>query len=239
MAKDASNPIVMLKGEPRLFFHMALVCLAVVAAGFGLNIGSGKADYRQFTFAVYFHGIIYVAWCILAVLQPLQIARGQRDKHRVQGWMAVGLALTMGTSALWLSIWSVSVGRLQPANIILMLNILTVAGFWGMIVCAIVKRHNMAWHSRMMMCSTIIITGPAWARLFPIERLGPQVGTAAVLIAILCLTGWGAIYDLRHRRRIHPAWYWGAGVSTGVGIIGPPLAFVPLFTNWVATFAPA
>lgn len=239
MAKDSGNTVIDLRGEPKLFFYMSLVCLAIVLAGFGMNIGLGRADYRQFTLAVYFHGIIYVSWCILAVMQPFQIARSKRDVHRIQGWIAVGIALTMGVSGLWLTIWSASVGRIRPANILMMLNILTIAGFWGMIVCAVIKRHNMAWHSRMMMCATIIITGPAWARLLPLERLGPQLGTVVISIAVLSLTIWGAIYDLRHRKRIHPAWYWGAGISSSIGIIGPPLSFLPPFTNWVATFAPA
>lgn len=225
-----------LRGEPRLFFYIALTCLAIVLVGFGMNAALGRANFSVLGAAVYFHGLIYIGWCLLAVTQPSLIAQGERKKHRLQGWIGVGLAVLMGVSGLWVTVRGIEAGRLQPPNIFLMLNILTVAGFWTLVAAAIMKRRDMAWHSRLMTCSTIIITGPAWARILPMDLLGPA-GLFAISLAVLALVAWGALYDRRRRGRIHPAWYWGGGVAALIGPVAPPLAFIPAVVEWAARIA--
>lgn len=232
----AARPVPPLTRETRMFVQIAAVCLVVVAAGFGLNTGLGRVDILTLPWAVYGHGVIFMAWCLLAIVQPMLIGRANRATHRRLGWTGIALAVAMGVSGLWLTVDAVIAGRMRPGNLFMMINILTVIGFLGLIGAAILLRRNMAWHGRLMTSATIILTGPAWARLLPMQLLGPA-GLLAISGCVLALAAWGMLHDLRTRGRIHPAWYWGAGIATGIGIIGPPLAFVPAFSGWVSTFA--
>ena len=224
-----------LNGEPKMFFQIAAACLIVVLLGFGMNAGLGRVSYASFEWPIYLHAAIYLGWYVLAVVQPLMIGFGKRPIHRTIGWAGSALAISMGISGLWITVVAVSEGRMQPRNIFMMLNILTVVGFFGLIGAAVLKRRDMAWHSRLMACATIILTGPAWARILPMELLGP-LGLVVISALVLALAGWGMLYDRRKRGRIHPAWYWGAGTAAIIGPISPPLAFIPAFANWVAGF---
>lgn len=233
---DIYQNAMKLRGEPRLFFQMAATCFAIIILGFGMNAVLARVDYRPLGWPIILHLILYIGWCLLAMIQPVLIARGNRARHRLHGWIGVALAILMGISGLWGTMRGVEAGRLQPPNIFLILNILTVAGFWALVLAAIVKRREMAWHNRLMTCSTILITGPAWARILPMEQLGP-LGLPFISLAVLGLTAWGAIYDRKHRGRAHPAWWWGGGVAALIGPIAPPIAFLPSVAEWAARLA--
>lgn len=122
---------------------------------------------------------------------------------------------------------------MAPANIFMMINMLTMAGFFGLIAAALGFRRKMVWHSRLMTSAMILLMGPAWARLLPMDLPGPA-GLIAISACVLALSAWGMSDDRRARGRIHPAWWWGASVASLIGPLAPPLAFIPGFADWVA-----
>lgn len=223
-----------LTGEPRFFAAIAAAQAAVVVGGFGLNYGLGKVSYPTLPWTLYLHGALFVCWSVLAVLQPVLIGQGQRAVHRQIGWLGAALAAALVVSGMLVTVAGVRAGRLEPANIWMALNLMTAAAFLALLVPAIAMRRATDWHRRLLTCATILLTGPAWARILPMELLGP-LGLVAITVLVLAFAGWGMAYDRRTRGRIHPAWWWGSAALAVPGVLTIPLALVPLFANWAQT----
>lgn len=221
------------RSDTQIFVRIAALCLGINIVGFGLNAALGRVDSAALSPILYIHALLFVAWSVLAVVQPSLVARANRMTHRKLGWTMMILAVAMGVSGLWITTAAISAGRMAPANIFMMINILTVAGFLGLIAAALGFRRKMAWHSRLMTSATILLTGPAWARILPMDLLGPA-GLIAISACVLALSAWGMIHDRRAHGRIHPAWWWGASIATLIGPLAPPLAFIPSFADWAA-----
>lgn len=215
----------------KIHVRIAALCLGINITGFGLNAALGRVDSNALSPILYIHALLFVAWSLLAVAQPGLVARGNWATHRKLGWAMIILALAMGVSGLGITVSAISAGRMAPANIFLMINILTVVGFLGLVAAALSFRRNMAWHSRLMTSATILLTGPAWARILPMDLLGPA-GLIAISVCVLALSAMGMVHDRRAEGRIHPAWWWGGSVATLIGPLAPPLAFIPIFAEW-------
>lgn len=226
-----------LAGETRFFFFHAAALTIVAIAGFGFAALSGQADYGALPSTVYFHGIIFLVWCLLATAQPFLIGKRDWATHRRLGWVGAVLALLIGFSGIAVTISGVEAGRLAPPNLWLAMNILTVVPFLALVGVAIEMRRAPDWHRRLLASATIIVTAPAWARMLPMEQLGP-LGLPVITAIVLTFILWGAIYDRRSRKRVHPAWGWGAAAVAVPGVLSIPLALTPPFATWANGFAP-
>lgn len=224
-------------GEPRHFMRMAIVLTAIILLGFGLETTRGRTDYAVLPWTVYAHALTALAWCGLAIVQPWLIGARHRDLHRRLGWLAAGLAIMLAIGGIWVTVGAITAGRMQPAALFLMLNLLSVIAFLGLVGAAIRVRRRTDWHRRLLTGATIILTGPAWARILPMELLGPAA--LFVLTAVVVgLAGWGMVWDRRVHGRVHPAWWWSAGAVAAPGLLWP-LAFVPAFAKWAEALTPA
>lgn len=222
---------VRLAGEPRFFFTLAVVLTAIVIVGFALQPVLGRVHYPGLPVALYFHGLLFVTWCALAVVQPVLIGTGQRRMHRALGWFGLALALGMTFSGIRVTMDAVIAGRVAPAELWMAMNILSMVAFLALVAGGVAVRRATDWHRRLLACATIIMTGPAWARILPVHLFGPF--TLIVLtVVVLAFVGWGMAYDRRTRGRIHPAWYIGALGVAMPGLFTLPLAMVPPFGEW-------
>lgn len=228
---------ILLAGEPQFFFLHAAALTMVAIAGFGFAALSGQADYGVLPSTIYLHGLIFIAWCVLAMVQPLLIGKRDWATHRRLGRAGGVLALLIAFSGIAVTIGGVEAGRLSPPNIWLALNILTVIPFLALVGVAIGLRRATDWHRRLLASATIIVTAPAWARMLPMEQLGP-LGLPAITAIVLIFILWGAVYDRRARARVHPAWWWGAAAVAVPGVFSIPLALTPIFAAWADGFAP-
>lgn len=220
-----------LAGEPRFFFHLAVVLTVIVLVGFGSQPLLGRVSYPGMATSLILHGLLFVCWCGLAVAQPVLIGRHRLTLHRKLGWLAAALAIVMAVSGVLITIAGVAAGRLAPPSIWMAMNILSVVGFLGAVIGGVVLRRATDWHRRLLACATIILTGPAWARILPVHLFGPF--TLIVLtVVVLAFVGWGMVHDRRTRGRIHPAWYWGALAVAAPGLFTLPLAMMPAFADW-------
>ncbi len=228
---------IRLAGDPQFFFVHAAALTGVAIAGFGFAAWSGRADYSLLPPTIYLHGLIFTAWCVLAMVQPLLIAKRDRATHRRLGWVGAILALCIAFSGIAVTIDGVEAGRLAPAGIWLAMNMLTVIPFLALVAFAIVLRRSTDWHRRLLASATIIVTAPAWARLLPMERLGP-LGLPVITGVVLMFVLWGIVHDRRTRGSIHSAWWWGAAAVSVPGILTIPVALFPAFARWAEGFAP-
>ena len=226
-----------LGGEPRLFAAIALTQVLVVIAGFGLEPLRGRTDYGALPLTVYLHASIGLAWCTLAVVQPWLIGARQRELHRTLGWIGAVIAAALVVTGIWTTFGSIAGGRQSAPAFAIVTNVGGLIPFAVLVAVAIRVRRRTDWHRRLLTCATIVAVAPAWARIVPMEQLGP-VGLLVMEAGMLAPVVWGAVHDRRTQRRVHPAWYWGAAA-----ILSPlfmvPIAFAPGVVSWANGFAPA
>lgn len=215
--------------ERRFFLIMAVVMAAVTVAGFGLNLAMGRS-----TFAVpamyHVHAVIFMGWLALYVAQAATIATGRRALHirlGKVGYIYIPLMVAAGIAIM------VTVARRTggpfffAVNEFLVSNIALLLAFGFVAIHALRRQRHTGWHRRLLLCSMSVLTGPGLGRLLPMPLMIPYAWTisfAASLIFIVI----GMIADKRHHGRVHPAYWWGAGVYIGVFVLSMLLAFSPI-----------
>src|SRR3569832_816424 len=84
-------------------FYVAIACTAVAAVAIGFST-TYFLPLAGGTFAgppvAHVHGLLFMAWITLMLLQPLLVRAGRSRLHRKLGWIAPPLALAMATSGL-------------------------------------------------------------------------------------------------------------------------------------------
>jgi len=213
--------------ERRFFLWMAAVFMATVVCGFGLNFASGRVRATTLPVQVHLHGLVFGGWILLYLVQSWLIDRGSVALHRRLGWLGAGLtavAVPLGIAVTMMAIRRGAIPFFFPTNIFLVLNILGVALFGALVAAAIALRRHTDWHRRLMLCAAVNLIAPAFGRLLPMPLLGPW-GPFGIMGMIILYIGAGIIFDLTVRQRVHPAWWWGLGVTIGVNLAVGPIAF--------------
>ncbi len=160
-------------------------------------------------------------------------ARAAPDVWLIGAFIAVALV----TTGIWTTFGSIAGGRQSEPAFTIVANIGGLIPFALLVVLAIRVRRRSDWHRRLLACATIIAVAPAWARIVPMEQLGP-IGLLLMEAGMLAPVFWSAVHERRTQGSIHAAWYWGAAA-----ILSPlfmvPIALVPGFANCAKGFAPA
>jgi hypothetical protein len=210
MATLAQQPRFQTGSDNRFFLISAFVMAAIVVAGFSLQFAMGRSSFSAPPL-VHAHGIIFMGWVGIYVLQNVFAATGNRAMHKRLGWLATGWMALMLVLGFLITLVMVQNGRapffFQP-QLFLILNPLTLLAFIALSGSAIAMRRRTDWHRRLHFCGMAILLGPAFGRLLPMPLLIPYAFEAVLFVTMLFPIA-GAIADLRRTGRIHPAWLWG------------------------------
>ncbi len=215
--------------ERRFFLWMSLAIAATVVAGFGRLEVTGRVDWTELPLQVVVHGLVFAAWIALFVVQSVLVDRGSIALHRKLGMFGAVLAALMVVLAVVASVMCIQRGAVPPffpPNIFLALNLLDTATFAGLVVAGIALRRKPDWHRRLMLCGTVKIMAPALPRLLRLGSLGIPVPLSMTSLILAYLAA-GMVFDLVVHRRIHRAWWVGAGVIVLEALAIGPLAFSP------------
>ncbi|MFT3791091.1 MAG: hypothetical protein QM741_08435 [Rudaea sp.] len=213
--------------ERRFFLWMSLAIAATVFAGFGRIEAAGFVRWTELPFQVVAHGLVFAAWIMLFVVQCALVDRGSVALHRRLGVFGAALAAAMVPLALVTAVMCIRRGAVPPVfrpDVFLALNLLNVVAFAGLLAAGLALRRRPDWHRRLMLCGNVIIMSPAVPRLLPLSALGVPV-PLILTCAMLAYVGAGMAFDLANRRRIHRAWWVGAGVIVGMMLALGPLAY--------------
>lgn len=213
MATATSRVQVNPRTRERWFYlGFGVVAAGVVFAGFE------RTYYLKHLFAtprlpllLHIHGFVFTLWLLLFFVQPLLVAFKRVDLHRrlgvAGGILAAAMIVVIVLTSIEVTKPGFRAGPPVPLRFlslplinILEFAILVAAGFWF--------RKKPETHKRLMVMATISILPAAIARL-PIAfiqshgALGFFGVTDAILLACIA-------YDVISRRRLHPAYLWGA-----------------------------
>lgn len=179
----------------RFYLAMSVMMLALVTYGFSNTIGPGLLHTRRPVrdiMLLSIHGAVFYAWMLFMVAQAALIRLRHIRLHRLLGWFGAADAVLVVIMGLWATFH-------QPAPFALgMVGVLSMAGFGIPVALAILWRKRPAYHRRLMLIGTAMLTNAAFAR-FPGSYLPGHFFYAGtdLLIAI------GVARDLWKERSIH------------------------------------
>lgn len=195
----------------RFYVAIALVAIAAVAIGFSttyfLPLAGGTFGGPP---VAHVHGLLFMAWVALLLLQPLLVRARQTRLHRKLGWIALPLALAMAASGLGVGVFAVTrdlgSGGGDAAYSQLIGVVAAMSFFVAYLAIALAFRKRPDWHKRMMVVSTIAILWPAWFRF---RHLLPFVPWPDLVFGVIVSDSLILIAMLRDRvkfGRVHPAY---------------------------------
>lgn len=216
--------------DRRFFLVMSLVVALVILSGFGPSYASSLPP-PGLPIWVHLHGAVMTAWILIFALQSWLIGHRALALHRRLGGLSVGLVAVMVPLGFVTNAMAIHRGATPPfftPAMMMAADGIDLCLFTGLFTAAILLRHHGAWHKRLMLCVTILLTWPAIARLPPLGELGlPMIIPASTALLIL-LALIGPAFDLATRRRVHPAYLWGVGLIIAAQPLHGWLAASPL-----------
>ena len=230
---------------PRQSYLLVAACiLVIVLVGFARTFYlRGVLGGDALPMHLYLHGAALTGWFTLFFAQVLLIARKRVDVHRRLGMIGLALAvLVVVTSLVTVTLRDAPVIDQYPYAALG--NIASLIGFGILFGAGIWFRRKPSFHRRLMLLSSIQITGPAVDRVAQIpsvnsaldpilpNALGPTqiafaiLGTLALLLAVFA-------FDIRGRGRPHVTTVLG---TLCVFIVGPAISALLMFSGAWAAF---
>lgn len=195
-------------------FYVALSILMTVLVGVGfwpsyygpLIRGAARAPA-----ILHFHGIVYVGWLALLIMQAALAARGHIRAHRSVGNVAIGYGVVVWLVGILVSfvapVMHVNAGEwtIDRAAAFLPIPLGDMVLFGGFFGSAVAYRHRPEIHKRLMLLATVAIV---FAAAFRLQAAGVPM-FAAIGLWFLPVT-LGIAYDASTQRRVHPVYWVGA-----------------------------
>lgn len=232
-----------LKAENTRFFTvMAVIMSFVTVGGFVFQLAMGRSSFDA-PWPYHLHGLIFMSWLGLYLLQHVTAARGNFALHAQIGKAAYVFIPVMVTAGLLIMVtaaqrnggpffFNLSEFLISNSALLLCFGALS---WWALRV----PRHG-GWHRRLMLCAMAILTGPGLGRLLPAPLLIPYawliITAATWLFPVI-----GMIADKRMRGSVHPAYLWGLGAYIGIFVLSMALAYSPTglaITDWIVAGTP-
>jgi hypothetical protein len=228
MATIAQTPLAPTSTDERFFLRSAIIMAALIAAGFSMQLAMGRSTFAS-PARVHFHAILFMGWVAIYLAQNVLIASGRVDLHRRLGWVAAAWMIPMLVSGLVVTAMMVRNGTVpfffQPLQF-LVFDPLTLTGFAGLTVAAIVLRRRTDWHRRLHFCGMALLLAPAFGRLLPLPLLQPWAWEATFAVTLLFPLA-GVLADVRRSGRAHRAWTWGIGAMLAVFVVTQSITYSP------------
>lgn len=222
----------------RLFFLiMAIVIAATVIVAFSLFYVAGISSLGS-PWWVHVHGVTFMGWIGLYLLQNVLVFRNDIALHRKLGRFGAAYAVWMVLVGLALTPLTLAAGRSPPfftPSYFLALDWVNIVVFGALLYAAIRNRNRTDWHRRLMLCATICVIAPAWGRLIV---LSGNTMTAPVNVAMLLAYVVAAMaFDWSNRGRVHAAYGWGFAALVLFAVTTELLAILPMFAGTAARIA--
>ena len=145
----------------QFYLAMSLLMLALVTYGFSHTIGPDLLHSHRLIRTMVLlsiHGAVFYAWMIFMVVQAALVRSRHIRLHRLLGWFGAADAALVILMGLWASFH-------QPAPFALeMVGVLSMAGFGIPVGLAIRLRKRPAYHRRLLLIATAVLTNAAFAR---------------------------------------------------------------------------
>ena len=228
MATIAAPDTAPVRANTRFFTIMAFVMVAIIVAGFSLNVAMGRSTFAS-PAAYHVHAFIFMGWLALYLAQHVTASTGQWPLHRRLGKLAyfwVPAMVAAGCTIMIVVARRTGGPFFFDVNEFLVSNLALLLCFGGIAFWALRRQRYTGWHRRLMLVGMAILTGPGLGRLLPMPLMIPNAWTITVALTFL-FPVIGMVADLRRDGRIHPAYLWGTGIYALVFLASMAFAYSP------------
>jgi hypothetical protein len=221
---------------------MAFVMSAVIIAGFSLNLAMGRSSF-SLPLAYHVHGIIFMGWIALFLIQHVTINAGNRALHASVGRMAyiwIPLMVAAGCTIIVVSAQRNGGPFFFAMNEFFVSNLASLLTFGIIAMWALRQRRYTGWHRRLMLVAMSMLTGPGLGRLLPLPLMIPYAWTITVCLTFI-FPIIAMITDKRTLGYVHPAYKWGMAVNVGFFVLSMVIAYSPIgyaLTEWITAGTP-
>ncbi len=231
MATRAEHLPIPVASDDRFFLRSAFAMATVVAAGFSLQLATGRSSFASPPL-VHAHAIVFIGWVALYVTQNVLAASDNIALHRRLGWVGALWSVAMVVLGFMVTLAMVRSGHVpfffRPQQF-LVFDPVAVMTFAGLTTAAITLRRYTDWHRRLHFCGMSLLLGPAFGRMLPLPFLTPwayEATFAATMVFPLA----GIVADRMRSGRVHPAWGWGVATMLGSLLLTEAIAYGPAGT---------
>jgi hypothetical protein len=211
------------------FFWVSAALLAILVLGFTPTLYLRPAfDVEPIPGYLYVHGIVLTAWFVWLMVQTSMVRIGRTATHRRLGvigacigaaCVVAGPLATFGVASRVNALgvgWDADMSAAVPAlgvegvsviefvSVIFWGNLVAILVFAALLTTAVLERRNPDAHKRYMILASILLIGPAIARISRIPVLGGEDGPFPPLAQLTLITVVIA-HDVMTRRRLHRA----------------------------------
>lgn len=229
MATLAQPPLASSAGDERFFLRSAIIMAAIIFIGFSMQLAMGRSTFAS-PVRVHVHAILFMGWVVIYLAQNVLVASGRIDLHRRLGWIGALWMIPMVVSGFLVTVIMVRNGNVpfffQPLQF-LVFDPLTVSGFAGLTVAAVMLRRRTEWHRRLHFCGMALLLGPAFGRLLPLPLIQPWAWEVTFVVTLLFPLA-GVWADVRRSGRVHRAWWWGIGAMAAVFVLTQAITYSPV-----------
>jgi hypothetical protein len=214
----------------RIFFTtMSFAAALIVLAGFAPSYFLRSSTLPPLTRLYEAHGLLFMSWIILFILQSALVAGGRTGIHRRLGIAGAILAAAVFTIGVTVSIETLrrGGGGADPRRF-LSIPLGDIVVFGGLVVAAFLLRRKTAAHKRLMLLATISLLAAGFGRFLP--QIHMQGMTNFFLCTAICVAVVMA-YDFTSRGRVHPATLSG---GLAVAVFKPALYLFAATPAWLA-----
>ena len=252
VTRSARRPLV-----SKFYITMAAIFAAIAFGGFAGTYWL-QLPYGTFTGSpmLHLHGLLFSLWTLFFLSQALLVANRQLRRHRAWGLLGISLATAMLFTGLAVAIQGLharlDAGYGDAARAFTIVPVSAVLLFAGFVTAAIMNLRRPEWHKRFMLLATVSLLQAAIARFFFLAATGGgpgmrpgfgpplPIGTSMVagfIVASLIVAA--MIHDWRSHGRVHPAYWWGFGITMTVQLMRPVIGYSDAwyrFTDFLLAF---
>lgn len=203
------------RAPDRYFLVASATLLVLLIVGFSPTLFLKTVfDTPELPIHLHVHGAVITLWFVWLLCQASLVALKRTDVHRRLGKIAAVFGLAVVPAGLSATLGMVGRARLSGVDIdknveiyssIVWGNLFSLVAFSAFLLCAIYFRRRPDFHKRLMLFASLVIMGPAFARisLWPVFNSIGEI--PFVVSAILIFLATLFIHDLVKMRRIHTA----------------------------------
>lgn len=209
--------------DQNFFLLMVALLWLGILMGFVPDIIGRVHAHRLFPAVVYFHGAVFVGWLCVLTAQVLLIRSRRVDLHRELGMAGTALYGAMVVLGLVTSVVvdydQFGTPRSDPSFLSIQLADMLAFGVLG--AMAIALRKNADAHKRLIILATIFIADAGFSRWWAggLQKLlgdGYWANWAELYLSDFLLIALVGTYDLISRRKLYPAYVFGAVWGLGL-----------------------
>ena len=198
--------------------YVVLIWLAVLAGFVPDVIRHVRSHAAPYPISVHVHAAVSIAWLALLTTQTVLVRRREVRLHRKIGVSGAFLATAVVLIGSWaaLSVAAAELGTPKSRPQFLSIELSNLIEFAALAAAAISARKQPSAHKRLILLATLSLTPAAFNRAVGGPLLHPLLGNGVwqVFVGVfgptdLMVLGIG-LYDWLTRRRLHPAWVFGA-----------------------------